>query len=45
MIFNTFKYSRISNSLDGSEYDQFRWYEDIKEKMRLFKLKMMMSYI
>ena len=32
MIFNSFKYSGISNSLDGSEDDQFRGYEDIDKK-------------
>ena len=31
MIFNSFKYSEISNSLDGSEDDQFRGCEDIKK--------------
>ena len=31
-IFNPFKYSWINNSLDGSEDDQFRRYEDIKRK-------------
>ena len=40
-----FLYSGINNSFDVSEDNQFRWYEDIKKKMRLFKLKMMMSYI
>ena len=41
MIFNYFTYSRISNSLDGGEDDQFREYEDIEKEMRLFKLEMM----
>ena len=45
MRFNSFKYSEISNSLDGCEEDQFRGYEDIKKEMRSFKLKMMMNYI
>ena len=45
MIFNIFKYSGISNSFDESENDLFRGYEDIKNEMRLFKLKMTMSYI
>ena len=31
MIFNSFKYSEISNSLDGSEDDQFRGCEDIEK--------------
>ena len=45
MIFNFSKYSRISNSYDGREYDQFKGYEDIEKQMRLFKLKIMMRYI
>ena len=28
IIFNSFKYSSISNSLDGNEDDNFRGYED-----------------
>ena len=27
---------RISNSLDESEGDQFRWYKDIEKEMILF---------
>ena len=36
MIFNSFKYSRISNSLVKSEDDRFRGYGDIEKEMRLF---------
>ena len=32
IVFNTFKYSRIINSLDWSEDDQFKGYEDIIKK-------------
>ena len=32
MIFNPFKYSGISYSLEGSEDDQFRGCEDIQRK-------------
>ena len=32
MVFNSFWYSGISNSLDGSKDDQFKGYEDIKRK-------------
>ena len=32
MIFSSFKYSGISNSLDGTEHDQFRGYEVIERK-------------
>ena len=39
MMLNSFKYSGISNSLDGSEDYLFRGYEDIEKEMRLFKLK------
>ena len=38
-------YLGISNSLDGSEDDQFRGYKDKEKEMRFFKLKMMMSCI
>ena len=37
MIFNSFKYSRINNSLDGGEDDQFRGYKIQKKEIRLFK--------
>ena len=40
----SFKYSGISNSLDGNGDDQFRGNEDIEKGNGLFKLKMM-SYI
>ena len=39
MIYNSFKYSRISNLLDGREDGQFREYEDIEKETRLFKWK------
>ena len=45
IIFNYFKYSRISCSLDGSGDVKFRGFEDIEKKMILFKLKIMMSFI
>ena len=32
MILNSLKYSEISNSLDGSENDQFREFENIKKR-------------
>ena len=38
MIFNSFTYSGISISLDGSEDKKFRGYEDI-QKTRLFKIE------
>ena len=31
MIFNSFKYSGISCSLDASEHDMFRDYEDLEK--------------
>ena len=45
MIFNSFTYSGVSNSLDESKDYQFREYEYMEKEMRLFKLKMMISYI
>ena len=42
--YNTFKYSETSNSLDGSENDLFRGYQDIKKEMRLFKFKLYELY-
>ena len=44
MIFDFFKYSEISNSLDGFEDGQFRGCEGL-EKIRLLILKMMRRYI
>ena len=32
MIFNSFKYSGISCSLDGSQDDMFRGYEDLEKE-------------
>ena len=45
MMLNSFKYPGISNPLDGSKDDKFRGYKDIENEMRVFKLRMMMSYI
>ena len=45
MTLNTFKYSETSNSLDGSEDDQFRGYEDIEQGNEIIQIEMMMSYI
>ena len=39
MIFNSFKYSWISNSLDGSKDDQFREYEDIEKRNEIIRIK------
>ena len=36
MKFNSFKYSGINNSSDGSEDDKFREYVVIEKEMRLF---------
>ena len=38
IIFNTFKYSRISHSLDGNEDDQFREYKDIEKGNEIFQI-------
>ena len=38
MIFNSFKYSGISNSLNGNEDDQFRGYEDIVRGNEITKI-------
>ena len=45
MKFNSVKYSVISNLPNGIEDGQFSGYEYIKNEMRLYKLKMIMSYI
>ena len=39
MIFNSFKYSRISNSLDESEDNQFREYENIEKGNDIAKIE------
>ena len=44
-MFNCFKYSEMSNSLDRYEDDQFRGYKQIEKEIRLLKWKMMMRYI
>ena len=31
MIFHSFTYSRISNTIDGNEDDKFRGYKDIEK--------------
>ena len=36
--FDTFKYSRISHSLDGNEDDQFREYKDIEKGNEIFQI-------
>ena len=37
MIFNTFKYSGVGNSLDGSEDDQLRGYQDIEKGNKIIQ--------
>ena len=39
MVFNSFKYSRISNSLDGRGDDLFRWYEDIDKRYEIIQFQ------
>ena len=39
MISNSFKYSRISNELDGSEDHQFRGYEDLEKRNEIIELE------
>ena len=39
MIFNSFKYSGISSSLDGSEDGQFRGYEDIWKENEIIQIE------
>ena len=39
MIFNSFKYSGISYSLDGSEDDMFRGYEDLEKGSEIIKIE------
>ena len=41
MIFNSFKYSGMSNLLDGSKDDQFKEYEDIEKRNENIRIKMM----
>ena len=41
----SFKYSEIGNSLDGSEDDLFRGYQDIKKGSEIIQIELMMSYI
>ena len=38
MIFNSFKYSLISSSLDGTEDGKFRGYEDIEKGNEIIKI-------
>ena len=44
MIFSSFEYSRISNSLDWDEDDEFRGYEDIEKGKVVIQIEMV-SYI
>ena len=39
MIFNSFKFSGISSSFDGSEEDQFRGYEHLEKGNEIVKLE------
>ena len=39
MIFNSFKFSGISSSLDGSEDDQFRGYEHLEKGNKIVELE------
>ena len=39
MIFNSFKYSGVSCSLDGSEYDMLWGYEDLEKGRKIIEIE------